>query len=112
MAAPIQARQTIPTSIRTELTKTGQELGMYEKEAEKQRFHIQKLEDQNADIHDINKQKEVLEETLMMLPDTKKRLFTAYKDLVEMLQDASIDHEAEEVVLAKSIVDNAAPLVA
>ncbi|KAJ3310869.1 hypothetical protein HDV04_004562 [Boothiomyces sp. JEL0838] len=87
MAAPIQAKPLIPVAIQTELIKTGQELGMYEKEAQKQRDHIQKLQDQNADIHDINKQKEVLEETLMMLPDTKKRLFAAYKDLVEMLQD-------------------------
>ncbi|KAJ3273147.1 hypothetical protein HDV01_004787 [Terramyces sp. JEL0728] len=100
-----------PITLRDIKIKSG-ELGMYEKEAEQQRLHIQKLKDQDADIHDINKQNEVLEETLIMLPDCKKRLFTAYKDLVEMLQDASVDHSADEVVLAKTIVENAAPLVA
>ena len=35
----------------------------------------------NADSHDIAKQEEVLQETLHMIPDTKKRLEAAFHDL-------------------------------
>lgn len=55
----------------------------YEKEAEKQREKINKMKGDNADVHDIKKQEEVLAETLHMLPDTSKRLETAKLDLVE-----------------------------
>lgn len=45
----------------------------YEKEAEKERFKIEKLKAEGKDSHDIKKQEEVLAETLMMIPDSKRR---------------------------------------
>ncbi|KAI9315887.1 tubulin binding cofactor A [Dichotomocladium elegans] len=53
----------------------------YEKEAEAQQKRIDKLIADNADEADVRKQKEVLDETLMMIPDVKKRLAAAIKDL-------------------------------
>lgn len=46
-----------------------------------QKVRIQKLVDGNADSHDIKKQHEVLDETLMMIPDTQNRLAKALDDL-------------------------------
>jgi tubulin-specific chaperone A len=67
------------------MTRTSQELVMYQKEYETQKAHIAKLIATNADIHDIRKQNEVLDETSMMLPDCKQRLVKAFKELQDML---------------------------
>jgi hypothetical protein len=67
------------------LPRTGQELVMYQKEYEKQKERIAKMVENNTDAHDIRKQNEVLDETVLMLPDCKKRLTRAYKELQEML---------------------------
>ncbi len=53
----------------------------YEKEAQKQQEKINKLKSDGTDPHTIKKQEEVLAETLQMIPDTKKRLDIAKKDL-------------------------------
>lgn len=45
----------------------------YEKEAEKERAKCEKFKAEGRDIHDIRKQEEVLQETLMMIPDSKRR---------------------------------------
>jgi tubulin-specific chaperone A len=58
---------------------------MYQKEYEKQQDRIAKLVQDNADVHDIRKQNEVLDETTMMIPDCKKRLAKAFKELQDML---------------------------
>jgi len=66
--------------------RLGKEVIYYQKEYEQQQARIDKLVEQNADIHDINKQKEVLEETNMMIPDTKRRLEVAYKELTDLVE--------------------------
>lgn len=46
----------------------------YKKEEVKQREKISKMEDDGKDSHDINKQKEVLAETVVMFPNVVQRL--------------------------------------
>lgn len=45
----------------------------YEKEAEKEKLKVEKYKADGKDEHDIRKQEEVLAETLMMIPDSKRR---------------------------------------
>lgn len=49
------------------------DLSSYRKEAETQKVHVEKLKTQGKDEHDVRKQEEVLQETLMMIPDSKRR---------------------------------------
>ncbi|KAJ3359376.1 hypothetical protein GGF32_009394 [Allomyces javanicus] len=75
------------SAIRDLKIKTGvvkrvhKETFMYQKEAEQQQARIQKLIDSGADEHDVRKQKEVLQETLVMIPDTQRRLAAAFHEL-------------------------------
>lgn len=46
---------------------------VYEKEVEQQKNRIQKLKDEGQDEHTIRKQEEVLQESLMMVPDCQRR---------------------------------------
>lgn len=93
--------------------RTGQELVMYQKEKEKQKERIVNLIKNGADSHDISKQNEVLEETVLMLPDCKARLVKAHKeltDLVALLLQAQTEagteaaEVPEEITLARQIL--------
>ncbi|RUP00767.1 tubulin binding cofactor A [Jimgerdemannia flammicorona] len=65
--------------------RTHKELIYYVKEATHQQGRIDKMTADGADEHDVRKQYEVLEETNMMLPDVKKRLAVAYKELQDIV---------------------------
>lgn len=45
----------------------------YEKEAVTEQKRIQKFRDENRDEHDIRKQEEVIQESLMMIPDCQRK---------------------------------------
>lgn len=45
----------------------------YKKEAESQKNRVEKYKSEGKDEHDVRKQEEVLQETLMMIPDSKRR---------------------------------------
>lgn len=45
----------------------------YEKEAEKEKKRIEKFREEKRDEHDIKKQEEVIQESLMMVPDCQRR---------------------------------------
>ncbi|TPX51451.1 hypothetical protein SeMB42_g00787 [Synchytrium endobioticum] len=89
--------------------RLAKELVSYEKEAVAQRSRIDKLISAGADEHDVNKQKEVLEETSQMIPDNKRRLGAAYKELETIVAElVAADpklEETEEVVAAKTLLD-------
>ncbi len=57
----------------------------YQKEAEKQRQKVQKMEEDKKDEYDVKAQKKVLDETLLMLPHTKTRLEGIVADLTEYM---------------------------
>ncbi|CAK1581348.1 unnamed protein product [Parnassius mnemosyne] len=46
---------------------------VYGKEAEEQRLKVQKYKDENREEHETRKQEEVLQESLMMVPDCQRR---------------------------------------
>jgi len=87
------------------------ELLSYGKEVEQQLSRIDKMKAENADPYSIKKQGEVLDESKAMIPDTKKRLEAAYKELEDQLQEienANIpsllnqeDYKTAQVVLSE-----------
>ncbi|KAL0088518.1 tubulin binding cofactor A [Phycomyces blakesleeanus] len=59
----------------------------YAQEEQQQLKRIDKLIADGADEADVRKQKEVLEDTLQMIPDVQKRLAKAYADLEDKVTD-------------------------
>jgi hypothetical protein len=59
------------------------DIAYYNREADEQRAHVQKLVSGNADPYDVRQQQKVLDETTCMLPDCTTRLNAALDDLRE-----------------------------
>ena len=59
---------------------------MYEKEVKLTEDRIQRMKDEGKDEYDIKKMGEVLQESEMMVPETLKRLQTAWEDLKNKLE--------------------------
>ncbi|XP_018324253.1 tubulin-specific chaperone A-like [Agrilus planipennis] len=79
----------------------------YEKEADQQRARIEKYKADGKDEYDIKKQEEVLQETLMMVPDCQRKLVKAFDELKGIL-DTEIDlKESDEYNSAVSVLDEA-----
>lgn len=99
--------------IRTIKIKTGvvkrlaKEKTVYEREAEQQKARIQKYKDEGKDIYDINKQEEVLNESLMMVPDCQRRLAVAYEELNKILETEQDLKETEDFLAAVKILEEA-----
>eukprot|EP01104_Vermistella_antarctica_P006941 TRINITY_DN17650_c0_g1_i1.p1 TRINITY_DN17650_c0_g1~~TRINITY_DN17650_c0_g1_i1.p1 ORF type:complete len:119 (-),score=25.96 TRINITY_DN17650_c0_g1_i1:65-421(-) len=89
------------------LTRSHKEAIMYEKEADQQRDHIQKMKDDGKDEYEIKKQNEVLDETLTMIPDCSRRINTAIEDLSTLLEEDSdgIDMESPEATNAMKALE-------
>lgn len=99
--------------IRTIKIKTGvvkrlaKEKTVYEREAEQQKTRIQKYKDEGKDEYDIRKQEEVLNESLMMVPDCQRRLAVAYEDLNKILENELDLKETEDYLTAKKVLEEA-----
>ncbi|XP_015602957.1 tubulin-specific chaperone A isoform X2 [Cephus cinctus] len=99
--------------LRTLKIKTGivkrlaKEKVMYEKEAVQQRERIQKLKDQGKDDYDIRKQEEVLQESLMMVPDCQRRLAKAYEELKKILETEQDLKDQEPYSEAENVLQDA-----
>eukprot|EP01031_Cornospumella_fuschlensis_P034481 gene34481-41747_t len=82
------------------------EVESYEKEVITNEARVQKMRDDGRDIYDIRKQEEVLQESYMMVPDSKNRLEQAKEELESLLEqygeDASLD--AAVVTEARSLL--------
>ncbi|KAJ3056139.1 hypothetical protein HK097_007971 [Rhizophlyctis rosea] len=91
-----------------DLSRIAKELSSYQKEAEKQQARIDKLIAEGADDADVRKQREVLEETNLMFPDTKRRLAAAHKELVDLVAGVSAGDESitasEELAAAQQVL--------
>ncbi|CAM9772221.1 unnamed protein product, partial [Ectocarpus sp. 8 AP-2014] len=57
------------------------EVASYEVEAKENEAKVQKMRDDGKDAYDIRKQEEVLQESYMMIPDSKSRLAKALEDM-------------------------------
>ncbi|XP_043499005.1 tubulin-specific chaperone A [Polistes fuscatus] len=99
--------------IRTLKIKTGvvkrlaKEKVTYEKEAAQQRQRIQQLKEQDKDGYDIKKQEEVLQESLMMVPDCQRRLVKAFEELKSILDTEQDLKEIEDYIEAEKVLQEA-----
>lgn len=82
---------------------------MYEKEADWERARIQTFKDKGKDEHDIRKQEEVLQESLMMIPDCQRKLFKAFEELKNILETEIDLADKEEYITAQKILEEAKP---
>ncbi|KAJ3130971.1 hypothetical protein HK100_007092 [Physocladia obscura] len=87
------------------------ELNSYEKEHVAQQERIDKLVAAGEDAHTVRKQREVLEETTVMIPDCKNRIAVAKDELqrlvAEILASAAEAAESEEIIAAQEVIRNA-----
>ncbi|CAM0140150.1 hypothetical protein VKS41_005826 [Umbelopsis sp. WA50703] len=81
------------------------ELKSYDVELVNQQERISKLIKSGADDADVRKQKEVLEESVQMIPEVKRRLATAYQELRTLITDPQYNgtNELEE---AQKVLDD------
>ncbi|KAK3819850.1 MAG: tubulin binding cofactor A [Benniella sp.] len=79
---------TIKTGV---LKRTLKEKDYYNKEKKSQEDRITKMIEDGSDEYDIKKQREVLQETLDMLPDVDRRLKSAQFDLENLVANAGDD---------------------
>lgn len=82
----------------------------YQKEIQKDKDRIEKLRDNNGGEHAIRKQEEVLQETIQMIPNTKKRLQDALEDLCNFMKENDTVQEiitSEEWAESNRIVEQA-----
>lgn len=99
--------------IRTLKIKTGvvkrlaKEKVVYEKEAEQQRTRIEKFKQEGKDEYDIRKQEEVLQETLMMVPDCQRKLAKAFEELQNIINTELDLKEFEEYQTAVKVIEEA-----
>ncbi|XP_053694774.1 tubulin-specific chaperone A [Sabethes cyaneus] len=104
MSDPRLRQLSIKTGVVKRLSK---EKTVYEKEVETQRNRIDKLKASGSDDHDIRKQEEVLQESLMMVPDCQRRLAKAYEELSEMLKNEEELKECEQYTAAVAVLEDA-----
>ena len=70
MADPRVRQIFIKTGVVKRYTK---EKISYEKETEKEKQRLEKFRHENRDEHDLKKQQEVINESMMMIPDCQRR---------------------------------------
>ena len=61
------------------------EVASYEREVLCQESKVQKMKDEGKDVYDIRKQEEVLQESYMMVPDSKGRFEASIFELSNTL---------------------------
>lgn len=97
--------------IRTIKIKTGvvkrlaKEKVMYEKEAVQQKERVERFKSEGKDEHDVRKQEEVLQESLMMVPDCQRRLVKAYEELKSILDSEQDLKNAEEYITSVKVLE-------
>eukprot|EP01024_Parvocaulis_polyphysoides_P064994 TRINITY_DN7568_c0_g2_i1.p3 TRINITY_DN7568_c0_g2~~TRINITY_DN7568_c0_g2_i1.p3 ORF type:complete len:115 (-),score=26.97 TRINITY_DN7568_c0_g2_i1:206-550(-) len=92
------------------LKRYGKELSYYEKEVEGERAKVEGLKAKGIDAHDLNQAENVLKESEMMIPVSKKNLENAIKEVKELLK-AEME-ECEELLAAQSAMTEAEQILA
>ena len=84
------------------------EVASYEKEVLTNEARVQKMRDDGKDIYDIRKQEEVLQESYMMVPDSKARCETAIAELQNVLEEFNDDQDLDAALVkeAKELVES------
>ncbi|XP_059610262.1 tubulin-specific chaperone A [Phlebotomus argentipes] len=104
MADPRVKALKIKTGIVKRLAK---EKISYEKESERERERLLKFKNDGKDEYVVRKQEEVLQECLMIVPDTQRRLGKAFEDLSEFLKAEEDLKETEEYRNAQAVMEEA-----
>lgn len=104
MADPRLRQLKIKTGVVKRLTK---EKLVYEKEVDQQRAYIEKLKRDGKDEYEIRKQEEVLQESLMMVPDCQRRLVRGYDDLNNVLENENDLKNTEDFAIALKVLEDA-----
>ncbi|GLV44317.1 uncharacterized protein CBL_12387 [Carabus blaptoides fortunei] len=104
MADPRIRKLTIQTGVVRRLAK---EKVMYEKEAQQQRERIEKYKNDGKDEYEIRKQEEVLQESLMMVPDTQRRLMKVYEELKSFLDSEQDLKGTETYITSMKVLEDA-----
>ena len=109
------------------LKRVGKEKLSYRKEADQQKVKIEKMKEEGREegrnyVHfyfiltcchpqiEIKKMGEVVQETLMMIPDCHRRLVAAHADLSALLEteaELNVDGEVEEFLAAQTQIKEA-----
>jgi len=79
----------------------------YEEEAGQQQKKIDRWRTEGKDEYDVKKQEEVLQESLMMVPDCQKKLAPAITELQKILDEEQDMVELQEYQQATEIIANA-----
>ncbi|XP_034048164.1 tubulin-specific chaperone A [Thalassophryne amazonica] len=103
MADPTLRQIRIKTGVVKRLAK---EEKMYITEAREQEEKIERLKAESADEYVIKKQREVLQESNMMIPDCRRRLVVAHAELQQLLETEEHLAESEEYKEARSVLDS------
>ena len=77
---------------------------MYEKEAQKEKAKLEKMQASGDDSYMIRKQEEVIKESMFMIPDTLKRFQVAHNELKEILDNEVELAESEEYQAAAEVL--------
>lgn len=106
MADPRIKTIKIQTGVLKRLTK---EKVSYEKEVDVQRAKIEKYKEEGRDECFINKQGEVLQESVSMVYDCQRRLAKAFQEFKTII-DSELDlKETEDYITAVQILEEAKP---
>merc|ERR1711997_73722 len=92
------------------LKRVGKEKLSYRKEADKEKAKIEKMKAEGREEIEIKKMGEVMQETLMMIPDCHRRLVAAHAELSQLLEteaELNVDGEVEEFLAAQAQIKEA-----
>ena len=87
------------------------EVSCYEKEVVANEARIQKMRDDGKDPYDIRKQEEVLQESYMMIPDSKTRLEVTLADLSSCVEECKGSEDVDAALLEEATAILAAAAV-
>ncbi|XP_045216910.1 tubulin-specific chaperone A-like [Mercenaria mercenaria] len=109
MADPRVKNLKIKTGVVKRLTK---EIGYYEKEVTKEEERFEKKKAGGGDEHELKKQKEVIEESRAMIPDSKRRLTAAKDEMKKLLENEADLAETDDYKEAQKILEEAENVLA
>ncbi|KAM9794418.1 tubulin-specific chaperone A isoform X1 [Syngnathus typhle] len=106
-AALLQSRRSVTaTDGFSPLFRLAKEEASYKAEAKEQEEKIEQLKAAEADVYLIKQHMASLQETIMIIPDTRRRMTIAHGDLQQLLEAEEELSESEEYQEAKNVLDS------
>ncbi len=79
----------------------------YKEEVKENEAKLAKMKEENKDKYDIKKFQEVLDESIMMVPDSENRMKKAAEDLEAAMEKFPADGDTEKLEAAKEMLVSA-----